>query len=168
MIFKINMIAHQKRILGFAAGLFTLWFILSGHTTTLFLLFGASSCALVIWLSVRMKLSDREGLPTHLGWAFFPYLGWLVKEVFFCNIQVARIILHPKLPVSPALFLAPAPQKTDLGRVIFANSITLTPGTISIDIPGQGESILVHALCDKMTWGEDGCEMDARICGLGA
>ncbi|HSS64599.1 MAG TPA: Na+/H+ antiporter subunit E, partial [Gammaproteobacteria bacterium] len=103
------------------------------------------SCLLVTWLRARMDRIDGEhrfGRVRPL--ATLRYIGWLTLEVIKSNLDVARRILSPRLPISPTVVWVPASQKTELGRVIFANSITLTPGTVSIDVQ-EGE-IEVHAL----------------------
>lgn len=106
----------------------------------------------------------QPGAPSlRMNWRMFQYAGWLLREIFLSNLKVARIILDPKLPIRPVLFWAPASQTSDIGRVIFANSITLTPGTISLDITEKGDQILVHALHDTMAWGGESCEMDRRV-----
>ena len=64
------------------------------------------------------------------------------------NLQVAKLILSPKMNIRPHLIRVPAPQRTTLGRVIYANTITITPGTISLDV--HDDVILVHALSDDM------------------
>lgn len=156
-----------RRWQGAAAALITLWIALSGQFSGQFLLLGLASCGLVLWLSARMRLGGEDAGPMPRFWGALGYACWLMREIFLSNIKVARIILDPNLPVSPVLFLAPASQKTALGRVMFANSIILTPGTISIDFTGQGDQILVHALHGDMSWGAEGCGMDARVSALG-
>jgi multicomponent Na+:H+ antiporter subunit E len=67
-----------------------------------------------------------------------------MKEIFVSNIVVAKIILDPKLPISPRMVTFRGTQTTDLGKVLYANSITLTPGTITTGIEGQ--DFRIHAL----------------------
>ncbi|MGK2871034.1 MAG: Na+/H+ antiporter subunit E [Alphaproteobacteria bacterium] len=159
------MIVKYNLTLG--AVLFTLWILLSGHFSAQILLLGVASCCLVVWLSSRMRLGSQSGVKYPHIWRTLEYAGWLAREILISNINVARIILDPKLPIRPVLFFAPAGQETDLGRVIFANSITLTPGTISVEIAEQGGRILVHALHEELSWGTESCDMDARVCALG-
>ncbi len=140
-----------------------MWLLLSGHYTGLLLGLGILSCGFVVWLARRMRIVDSEGFPFAIAGRAIPYLGWLLKEIFVSNIKVAKVVLSPHLPISPMMFLAPASQNSDLGRAIYANSITLTPGTISVVIEGDDRHILVHALCSEMTWGAESCEMDARV-----
>jgi multicomponent Na+:H+ antiporter subunit E len=120
------------------------WLLLSGHYTTLILIFGAISCAFVTYLARRFDVVDHESHPLHMSWRLPGYWLWLLVEIVKANIDVGRRIIDPKLPIDPMLFEVDASQKTDLGRVIFANSITLTPGTVSVDM--REGKILVHAL----------------------
>ena len=95
-----------------------------------------------------------------LGGAFF-YWPWILWEIFKANIGVTRVILNPKLPISPNMIQVKASQKTALGKVIYANSITLTPGTVSVDV--TDDTITVHALshdnAEELLTGE----MDRRV-----
>jgi len=91
-----------------------------------------------------MSVVDEEGHPVHLVLRAITYWPWLLWEIAKSAINVTLIILNPRLPISPTVIKIKAGQKTGLGVSIFANSITLTPGTISVDVVG-GE-ILVHAL----------------------
>jgi len=138
------------------------WLLNSGHYSPMMLGFGLFSCLLVVWLSRKMKIVDEEAVPIHFMPRVFWYAPWLIKEIFTANIDVARRILSLRPGVvSPKLIEAPASQKTDLGRVFFANSITLTPGTVSIQV--QGRSILVHAIADEVADGLMEGEMDRRV-----
>jgi multicomponent Na+:H+ antiporter subunit E len=134
-----------KRVFGTLAVLSALWLALSGYFQALLISFGILSCVLVAWLGARMDRTDGEhhfGLVRPL--ATIRYLGWLTLEVIKSNLDVSRRILSPRLPISPTVVWVPASQKSEIGLVVFANSITLTPGTVSIDIQ-EGE-IEVHAL----------------------
>jgi len=153
--------------LAFAVALYSVWLLLSGHFNGQFLLLGGVSCGIVMWLSARMRLGPRDGVVAPHLWRSVKYMAWLAREIIISNLKVARIILDPALPIRPVLFEASAGQKTDLGRVMFANSITLTPGTISIEIAGDGSSIIVHALHEDFSWSSQRCDMDERIRALG-
>ncbi len=89
------------------------------------------------------------------------YWRWLAREVVKANLDVARRILSPSLPISPTVFTLKASQRTNLGRVTFANSITLTPGTVSIDL--QGDTIEIHALTQEAAKTLQTGEMDRRV-----
>lgn len=140
------------------------WLLLSGHYTPLMLGFGALSCAFVAFLAHRFDVVDQESHPVHVSWRMPVYFVWLLIEVVKANIDIGKRILDPSLPIDPMLFEVKASQKTDLGRVIFANSITLTPGTVSVDV-GK-DRILVHALtregADELRRGT----MDAKVTAL--
>jgi len=132
------------RAIGLGGSLFGFWLLLSGHYTPLLIGFGIGSTVLVVYLARRMDVVDHEGVPLHLGGRLVRYLPWLFKEIFVSNIEVARIILDPKLPISPIMVRFHGSQQTDLGRAIYANSITLTPGTITTGV--HGTEFEVHSL----------------------
>lgn len=149
------------RAFGLGAILFGFWLLLSGRYTPLLIGFGVGSSALVVYLALRMDVVDHEGLPLQVGGRFWAYLPWLMKEILVANVNVALIILRPELPVSPIMVHFRASQKTDLGRAIYANSITLTPGTITTRI--QGQDLEIHALTYHDVDGREEDEMDRRV-----
>jgi multicomponent Na+:H+ antiporter subunit E len=127
-----------------SAVLFGVWLLLSGHYTPFLLGLGGVSTLLAVAISLRMDVVDHESHPLHLGLRILGYMPWLMVQVLRANIDVARRVLGPSLAISPRMFRVRATQRTDLGRVIYANSITLTPGTVSVEL--EGSEILVHAL----------------------
>ena len=148
------------------AGLFVLlfgtWLLLSGHYTPMLIGFGVFSCALVLGLSHRMGIVDDEGFPLGLTPRILRYLPWLAVEVVKSNLDLARRVLHPRLPISPEIVELTAGQRTDLGRVTYANSITLTPSTVTIEAESDG-SFLVHAVSAESADDLRGGEMDRQI-----
>jgi multicomponent Na+:H+ antiporter subunit E len=148
------------RALSLSAVLFVLWLLLSGHYDPLLLSLGAGSCFFVAWIAYRMDVVDHEGHPIHLTWRAAIYWPWLLWEIVKANIDVAKIVLDPELPISPQVFTVEASQVDDLGRVIYANSITLTPGTVSIDV--KHATIQVHALTQELADSLLTGEMDRR------
>ena len=133
------------RLVATFAVLSGIWLLWSGITDNpLILGFGVASVLGVMAVSSRMDRVAEAGRSYRLGLRPLLYLPWLVWQIVIANIDVARIILNPKLPISPRLISAPANQKTVVGQVMYANSITLTPGTLSTDVR-EGE-IEVHAL----------------------
>ena len=148
------------RAFGLGAILFGFWLLLSGHYTPLLLSFGVGSCALVVYISLRMDVVDEEGVPLHVSGRFWLYVPWLMKEIFFANVAVARVILSPRMPISPRIVVFRGSQQTDLGRAIYANSITLTPGTITTGVEGQRFEIHALTAADLETNEQD--EMDRR------
>ena len=145
--------------------LMAVWLLNSGHYTVLITSFGVASCLLVVWLSRRMGIVDDEGVPIHLLPRLPRYLPWIAKEVVKSNLDTSRRILSLGWPrVSPRLFDVPTTQHSDLGRVIYANSITLTPGTVSIRV--HGTKITVHAIADEVADDLLEGEMDRRVTRL--
>lgn len=147
--------------------LYGFWLLLSGYFTA-FLLAAGAGCALAVLLfSRRMGIIDHEGHPLHL-WrrVLFSYWPWLVKEIVKSAWDVTRRILHPRWPISPTLARFRPSQQTDLGLVIHANSITLTPGTISVEV--SCNEFLVHALTAEGAASLAGSEMDRRVTDMEA
>jgi len=139
-----------------------LWLLLSGHfTSALILGLGAASVALVLYIAHRMDFIDDEGHPIHLGWRIPAYFVWLIKEIFVSSIAVARVIVSRKMPIRPRMITVKGSQSRELGHVIYANSITLTPGTITV---GLEDGILsVHALTKDSADALQSGVMDRRI-----
>jgi multicomponent Na+:H+ antiporter subunit E len=135
------------RIIIAAVLMFLFWFILSGHTELWLLLLGLASTGLTIFLSNRMNIMDREGHPFHLTMRLLRYFLFLGKEIVVANLGVVKKILMPGRTINPRIIQVPDNKKTDLGRVIYANSITLTPGTVTMELTEN--EIKVHALSNS-------------------
>ena len=144
--------------------LFGVWLLWSGHFEPLLLSFGVLSCAVVVTLARKMKIVDREGAPVELALRALVYVPWLLWEIVKANIDVARRILAPRLPISPTIITVKAGQRHDIARVIYANSITLTPGTVSVDT--DGDQITVHALTEEAARAVETGDMDRRVSRL--
>lgn len=142
------------------------WLLWSGHFQNGFLLaLGAASVAFSLWLSSRMRIVDEEGSPAVLGLrSFVLYVPWLIKEIVTSNITVAKIILSAKMPLRRNVVTIKSTQKTPIGRVILANSITLTPGTVAVDV--IGDSIKIHALSLEDADLDLTGDMDGRVTRL--
>ncbi len=145
------------------AGTWVLW---SWHFEPLIIAVGVISILLTTTLVSRLHVLDAEGMPFEINFRLLAFLPWLVWQVILANIQVARIILKPKMGLRPHLIRVPAPQRTALGRVMFANTITITPGTISLDV--RDDVILVHALTDDMADQESTGDTAKVLCWLEA
>ena len=141
--------------------LFLFWVALSGYFTPFLLAAGAGSAIAVTLFARRMDVVDAEGHPVQLGWRIVVYWAWLSKEIAKSCWDVSRIIVHPKLPISPTLVTFRPSQKTMVGLAIHANSITLTPGTITID--ASNDEFLVHALTRAGAEGATSGDMDRRV-----
>ena len=152
----------MTRIVGLWVILFAIWLLLSGHWDSVLLVgFGVGSCALTVYIANRMDVADHEGVSIYWVGRFLLYLPWLLKEILIANVNVAKVILSPKLPISPIMVVFGSTQKTDLGRVLYANSITLTPGTITTGV--EGDQLEIHALTRKDVDGREEDEMDQRV-----
>lgn len=136
--------------------LFATWLLLSGHFEPLLIGLGLVSVAIVVYISHRMDVIDHEGHPIHLGPRAFTYFPWLLWEIVKANIDVTRIILKRDMPISPTMFTVKGGQESELGQVIYGNSITLTPGTITVDIVDGNLEIhaLTSAAADELEKGE--------------
>ena len=149
------------RKLSAALTLFAFWVVLSGYFTPFLLAAGAVSAVAVVAFARRLEVVDPEGHPVHFAGMAVRYWPWLLVEIVKSAWDVTRIILHPKLPISPTLVRVPATQKTAVGRVVYANSITLTPGTVTVEA-GRTE-FLVHALTREGAQALAEGEMDRRV-----
>ena len=147
--------------------LLAFWLLLSGMFVPFLLAAGVGSAIAVSWLAGRMDDVAHQPQAPSLRWsAFFTYWPWLIKEIIVAAWDVAKRILHPRLPISPTLVEFVPTQTTEMGLTIHANSITLTPGTISVEVePGR---FLVHALTSEGGAGLAGSEMDRRCTALEA
>ena len=144
--------------------LFGFWLVLSGHYTPLILTFGVLSCTLVCVVAWRMDRVDRYAFRLGLTLRLPGYLLWLTREIFKANVNVARIILDPRLPISPIMVPLRARMKSDLWRMTYANSITLTPGTITTGTDGR--IFRIHALTWHDVDGREEDEMEERVLAL--
>ena len=142
--------------------LFSLWLLMSGHYNFLIVSLGIISCVFCVYVAKRGKLIDDEGLPIFFIPRLLNYLIWLFKEILKSNLSTAKIIINGN--VEPETFTVKASQVTDVARVTYANSITLTPGTVTTKI--QKGVFEVHAL--NSDFGNDvrTNEMDKKVTWL--
>lgn len=136
------------------------WLTLSGYFIPLILTFGIISIAIVVWMCRRMRILDGETVPYLMMLQTLSYFVWLFVEIVKANVQVVKAVLSPDLEVSPTLVKIPLNTDADIAETMFANSITLTPGTVSVDM--HPDHILVHALLEDMSAAEDFVEMEKR------
>ena len=136
-----------KQILILIITLSAFWLLLSGYYYKINLLvLGVLSIILVIYLSLKMQVHIHKNQPLYLPiLSILKYWCWLFIEIIKSNIAVAKMIISPKLPIKPMLKIVNAKQETEIGRVIYANSITLTPGTVATNV-SLNKGIVVHAL----------------------
>jgi len=146
--------------------LFGAWLLMSGHYTPLLITLGVLSCALAAFMADRIDGTDEEGLPLHIMARLPAYLAWLIKEIVMSNIATGKLILFGR--ARPVMFTAPATQATAGGIVTYANSITLTPGTVTIEVEDDkgGTSFLVHAVDPGFAEDVESGQMDRRVTAL--
>lgn len=124
------------------------WLLLSGYfDKPLLLTFGAASVLLAAWLAWRAKVLDVDAAPVELFPGILWYWIWLAREIGKANVMVMRQALAVEPKLSPKMFIVPNPPRSSVGKATFANSITLTPGTVTVDL--RENEILVHALAEE-------------------
>jgi multicomponent Na+:H+ antiporter subunit E len=149
------------RSLSLAVSLFAFWLALSGHYTPLLITIGAISAGICVVVAGRVRAADKEGHPIELLRGAVTYYPWLTKEIAKSAWGVTRIILNPKLPISPTMTVVRASQTTAAGIATYANSITLTPGTVTAGV--DGNTLTVHALVRDGALDLEAGEMDRRV-----
>ena len=142
--------------------LLSLWLLMSGHYSILIISLGIISCVFCVYVAKRAKLIDDEGLPIFFIPRLSNYLIWLFKEILISNLNTAKVIINGK--VEPETFTVKVSQVTDVAKVTYANSITLTPGTVTTKM--QKDVFEVHAL--NSDFGNDvrTNEMDKKVTWL--
>ena len=152
------------RMLVLLVPLVAAWLLWSGIYKPLLLALGLFSCLLTIYVKHRMRYFKTEVFALRFGGRLISYWLWLAKEVVKSSLDVARIVLSPSLPISPQVVTVKASSRHPVDQVILANSITLTPGTLALDV--YNDEIIVHALtadgADELRRGE----MDRRVSEL--
>ena len=153
------MIIKARLLFGFY---FVIWLLLSGHYDPLLLTLGVLSCITCLYVTWKAKFIDEEGLPLHLLIRLPIYTLWLFKEIIKANIDTAKIIIinNP----DPQNFRVKSSQKTEAGKVTYANSITLTPGTVTTVL--DGDILEVHALSSDMADDVQSGAMDKKVSWL--
>lgn len=138
-----------------------IWLLNSGHYTPLILSLGAASVALVVWIAHIMDVIDEETQPLHITFRFPGYLLWLLIELIKSNVDVVKRIWLGPSSISPTVATLKISQTTDVGKVIYANSITLTPGTLTIDL--TDDTVTIHALSAESVESLQNGDMDRRV-----
>ena len=146
--------------------MFALWVILSGKFDVFHLSLGVISSAIVAFFSADLLFGNLGIKVVNLpvSWIrFIRYVPWLLYQIFTANLYVLYLTFHPKMMelIDPRIIKFRSRLKGDLSRVTFANSITLTPGTITVYVTLDGV-FSVHAIDKKSRQGLPG-EMEKRI-----
>lgn len=128
--------------------MFIFWFSLSGQTAPMFLILGAVSSLLVAYWSHDLLLGKIEkGPDLRRITKILLYFPWLAWEIVLANLHLIHLTLHPKMPIEPTIIRFKHNLRTDMAIALLANSITLTPGTITID--ANRDEFIVHAVSRK-------------------
>lgn len=152
------------RALALAFMLVAAWLLWSGLYKPLLLALGAFSCALVIYISLRMHLFEYSVFSLGFGWRLLGFWGWLGKEVFKSSLLVSRIVLSPRLPISPTMTELDAKSRHPVDLATLGNCITLTPGTLTLRI--RDGRLTVHALTTHVADDLLDGEMNRRVARL--
>ena len=156
----------MRRYLSAFIALYLFWVLLSGYFTPFLLTAGASCALALLWFGHRLGVIDPEGHPVEMARRAVAYWLWLFVEIVKSGWAVSRIIWHPSLPISPTMVHFRPLQRTAAGLVTHANSITLTPGTITVE--ASAEEFIVHGLTRGSANGTISSEMDRRVAGCEA
>jgi multicomponent Na+:H+ antiporter subunit E len=151
----------EMRYLSLAGFLFVFWLALSGHYTPMLIGVGLVCAVMCVLAAIRMRAADAEGHPIELFRGAITYFPWLALEIAKSGWSVTKVILHPRLPISPTMTVVRASQKTPAGMATYANSITLTPGTITAGV--SGNEFTVHALVRAGALDLEDGGMDRRV-----
>jgi len=153
--------------------LFAFWLILSGHFQAKYIIIGLLSAGLVTFLTNDLFYSALRYGETaeprvrlvllQLG-RFMLYLPWLLLQIIMANVQVAYLVLHPKMPIDPALFLFRTRMRKGMARVTLANSITLTPGTITVNL--EEGNYVIHTLKPPLAQGLADATMQNKVANV--
>ena len=126
---------------------FVFWIMLSGEFDILLLVSAAISSALVAYFTHGIFMENVGKKHIYFILAFLGYIPWLLWQVIVANVEVAYLVLHPRLPIDPDLFKVKTALKDEMCLTILGNTITLTPGTVTVDI--NENELLIHAISKK-------------------
>jgi multicomponent Na+:H+ antiporter subunit E len=144
------------------AALFGFYVLLSGQIHSGFLMVvGAIACLVITLIARHMGTVDDEGMPFQYWLSTVAYSPWLIWQVVLANIDVAKRVWAPNMPISPRMIRVEHELKTPYGIATYANSITLTPGTVTVRI--EDDFFEVHALTEGAAKDLFGGEMHRRV-----
>lgn len=146
------------------AALMTVWLLLSGQSEPLYLGSGVLASLFVTYVAVRMGGAGRARMPLRLARAVTVYWPWLFYKIVVANFDVAYRVWHPRLPISPRFLRVRSRITSDICAATYANSITLTPGTVSV--AAERDRLLVHALTEEGAREIMAGEMHDKVRGL--
>ncbi len=151
------------RTLSLALWLLAFWLLLSGHYTLWLIGAGVVVSGAIALLGRLTGFGDEEGHPVEQVIGGLGYWPWLAIEIIKSSIDVARTILDPRAKIEPEMFDIDVGPKTAVGAATYANSITLTPGTVTVGVDRAHDRFTVHALTKAGADGVRSGEMDRRV-----
>ena len=142
--------------------MFAFWILLSGEFTFILITSGVVASLITAYLSHDIFVGKAD-LKTETGrvFKFIVYIPWLLWEIILANVEIAYLVLNPKPLVDPQIVRFKNDLKTDLGIVTLAHSITLTPGTVTVE--ADREEFVIHAIWQKSAEGIIGGEMQRKV-----
>jgi len=142
--------------------MFIFWILLSGEFTFILITSGVVASLITAYLSHDIFIGKAD-LKTETGrvFKFIVYIPWLLWEIILANVEIAYLVLSPKPLVDPQIVRFKNDLKTDLGIVTLAHSITLTPGTVTVD--ANREEFVIHAIWQKSAEGIISGEMQRKV-----
>jgi multicomponent Na+:H+ antiporter subunit E len=155
---------HVARILILAVLLAAAWLLWSGFFKPLILMFGVLSCAVVLITAHRMHYFETEFFDLRFSARLLRFWAWLGREIVKSSLEVTRVVLNPKLPISPTVVEFDSRCEHPVDRATLGNSITLTPGTLTLSIDER--RFTVHSLTENGARDVQGGEMDRRVSEL--
>jgi multicomponent Na+:H+ antiporter subunit E len=151
-----------QNFVGTAFILFAFWMLLSGKFDAFHLTLGAICCTISAYLFHDLLFANvRVGDMRVVAARFICYIPWLIQQIVLSNLHVASVVLRRKMPIDPQIITFKTKLETDISSVTLANSITLTPGTITMDI--RDGVYYVHALDQKVADDLNAGEMEDRV-----
>lgn len=154
----------MRYVISLALLLALLWLGLSGVYKPLLFTLGGVSVAFVVWISRRMDVVGVEHNPILYSWRLPVYWAWLVWQIVKANFEVAVAALAPAGRVRPQLVRVPVRLETSIGKVSYANSITLTPGTVTLQL--EHDWLEAHALLDSSARSLESGAMERKVAWL--
>lgn len=151
------------RTASLALFLFAFWLLLSGHYTAWLVGAGAIASVLLAFAGRQLGVTDTEGHPVDRLPAGLRYWPWLAVEIIRSSLQVARAVVQPRMPIAPRLFDLKVGIKDAVGVATYANSITLTPGTVTVGIDREHDLFRVHALTAQGQAGLEEGDMERHV-----
>jgi multicomponent Na+:H+ antiporter subunit E len=145
-----------------ALPLFLFWLVLTGSVRPLDLALGALFSAMVgAWAARFLWAGDPPHLTIRTAGALIGYVVHLLKSVVVAAVHVAEVVVDPRMPVDPLVIEYRTALSTDTARTAFANSVTMTPGTLTVEI--EGETLLIHCLAERFADEITSGELERRV-----